>query len=61
MEEFAAIAKRKKLPAAVRDRIIRERNWTGKEALTLEGYDAVVAEDAAAHAEVEPGPEESGE
>ena len=31
------------LPQEERDRIIRERNWTGEERMTAEGFEAIVA------------------
>lgn len=54
MKTFTEHAKAKKLPAAERDRIIKERNWTGEELLTVEEYEAIVA---ASTPEPEPEPE----
>lgn len=60
MKTFLDHVKARKLKAADRDRIIRERHWTGHELLSDADYQALIAADRERHgdpAEPDPAPE----
>lgn len=58
MKTFLDHAKARKLKASDRDRIVRERNWTGHELLSDADYRSVIAADRELHGDpAEPGGE----